>query len=327
MDFKKKVVFVTILIIVLLVLKETFSVLLMILAASIIALYFYGLADLLQRKIKTSHKWSMFLSFVITFLILFILAWVIGAKIQEQVSNIREQLPQMVEDARSRLSQYSWGQSIINQISDANSEKYMNIIQRFFNSTFGILGDLYLIFFLTLFFLTDPYVYRTGIIALVAIDKKQKAYYLLDELANHLKGWFKGRLISMLFVGVATGIGLQIIGAPMVLALAVSAGLLDFIPNFGPVIALIPAVLVGMTVDMQTTWMIVALYLGVQLMEGMVVNPTVQRKLVKIPPALIITGQIVIGSVTGYLGVILATPVVLIIMVLVKELYIKDTLE
>lgn len=109
----------------------------------------------------------------------------------------------------------------------------------------------------------------------------------------------------------------------MVFALAIIAGILNFIPNFGPIIAMIPAVLIGLTQGINTALIVAGLYILIQMVESNLITPMVQKRLVNIPPALIIIGQLIIGSVTGYLGIILATPVVLIIMVIVNELYVK----
>ena len=128
----------------------------------------------------------------------------------------------------------------------------------------------------------------------------------------------------MLVVMVFTAAGLAILGIPMWLALAVIAGLLSFIPNFGPVMALIPAVLVGLMESPSTAAFIVGLYIFIQVIESNFITPLVQQKLVNIPPALILIAQLLIGSLSGGWGLVLATPLMVIIMVLVQELYIKE---
>lgn len=323
MSFIKKVAIVALFVIVLLLLRSTFSVLLMVLAATIIALYFHGLAGLIERKIKLSGKWSMFLSIFGTFLIVVVLFWLIGSKVQAQVNDLKEKLPGMVDQATNQLSQYSWGRSVLDQTSGQNSQKLIFTAKKFFNSTFGVLGDIYIILFLGIFFTADPSTYKNGIMALIPKDKKQEGNHVLEKLGQTLKSWFKGKLFSMAVVAVLTGIGLSILGVPMVFALALIAGILNFVPNFGPIIAMIPAVLIGLTLGVNTALIIAGLYVLIQMLESNLITPMVQKKLVSIPPALIIIGQLVVGSVTGYLGILLATPVVLIIMVLVQELYVK----
>lgn len=323
MSFIKKVAIVALFVIVLLLLRSTFSVLLMVLAAAIIALYFHGLAGLIQRKIKLSSKWSMFLSIFGTFLIVVVLFWLIGAKVQAQVNDLKEKLPGMVDQARNQLSQYSWGRALLDQTSGQNSQKLLSTAKKFFNSTFGVLGDIYIILFLGIFFTADPSTYKNGIMALIPNDKKEEGNHVLEKLGQTLKSWFKGKLFSMAVVAILTGIGLSILGVPMVFALAIIAGILNFVPNFGPIIAMIPAVLIGLTLGVNTALIIAGLYILIQMLESNLITPMVQKRLVSIPPALIIIGQLVVGSVTGYLGILLATPVVLIIMVLVQELYVK----
>lgn len=324
MSFIKKVAIVALFVIVILLLKSTFSVLLMILAAIIIALYFHGLAGLIERRAKMPRKWSMFFSIAGTFLILTLLFWLIGSKVQSQIATLSDKLPQMVDQAKSQLSQYTWGQKILEQTSGQNTQKLMSTAKKFFSSTFGVLGDIYIILFLGIFFTAGPSTYKEGVIALVPPEHKDQGNHVLNELGHNLKSWFKGKLFSMAVVAILTGIGLSILGVPMVFALAIIAGILNFVPNFGPIIAMIPAVLIGLTQGVNTALIIAGLYMFIQVIESNLITPMVQKKLVSIPPALIIIGQLIIGSVTGYLGIILATPVVLIIIVLVKELYVKQ---
>jgi predicted PurR-regulated permease PerM len=128
----------------------------------------------------------------------------------------------------------------------------------------------------------------------------------------------------MFVVFVLTSIGLVIIGVPMWTALALIAGILNFIPNFGPLIALLPAVLVAFMQGPSTAFWVIALYMFVQVTESNFITPMVQKKLVSIPPALIIIAQLLIAPLTNAWGLVLATPLMLIVIVLIKELYIKQ---
>src|SRR5690606_32856708 len=131
------------------------------------------------------------------------------------------------------------------------------------------------------------------------------------------------KLFAMFVVFILTGIGLSVIGLPLWLTLAIIAGLLNFIPNFGPLIALIPAVLVALSQGPLTAGIVAGLYILIQITESNFITPMVQKKLVKIPPAMIIIAQIVIAPLSNAWGIILATPILLIIMVLIDQLYIS----
>lgn len=303
--------------------KATFSVFLMVLAAVLIALFFHGFADLIEKKTKLSHKWSMGLSIGVTFIFLFLLFWLVGSKVQSQAQELSSKLPIMFEQAKSELNNYSLGRKILKESSGEGGWKLMQTGKSFFRSTFGVLGDLYIIIFLGIFFTADPSIYKKGIIALVPKRGKEEAGHILDELAGNLKSWLKGKLFSMAVVAVLTAIGLFILGVPLAFTLSLIAGILNFIPNFGPIMAMVPAVLIGLSEGMNTALIIVGLYIFIQMLESNVITPMIQKKLVSIPPAMIIIGQLIVGPLTGYLGIILATPVVLIVMILVKDLYVK----
>ncbi|WP_423149449.1 AI-2E family transporter [Rubrolithibacter danxiaensis] len=310
-------------ILIILLLKASINVVLMVLAGSLIALFFHGFADLIQRKIKLSHRWSMVIAIGSTFLLLILLFWLIGSKVESQLTQLSDKFPTMLDQAKSRLNETPVGQKILDQTSGQNSKKLISSVRRFFSSTFGVLGDLYVILFLGIFFTAGPSTYKKGIIALIPPKGKKEGENVLNILGHNLKNWLKGKFFSMAVVAVLTAIGLSIIGVPMIFALAIIAGVLNFIPNFGPIIAMIPAVLIGLSQGVNTALIIACLYIFIQALESNLITPTVQKKLVSIPPALIIIGQLIVGSLTGYLGIILATPVVLIIMTLVQQLYIK----
>ncbi len=120
-----------------------------------------------------------------------------------------------------------------------------------------------------------------------------------------------------------SGIGLLIIGMPLVLTLALIAGLLNFIPNFGPIIALVPAVLLALQQGTTTAIIVVCMYTGIQIIQSAVTQPLIQKKMVNIPPALTIMAQVAMGTLGGFWGVLLATPVVAIIMTVVNDLYVR----
>jgi len=98
---------------------------------------------------------------------------------------------------------------------------------------------------------------------------------------------------------------------------------MNFIPNFGPLIAMIPAVLIGFTISVNMAIIIAITYLIIQTIESNVVTPMIQKKMINLPPALTIMSQVIMGTMSGFLGILLATPLLAIIIVLVDELYIK----
>src|SRR5690625_5417599 len=105
--------------------------------------------------------------------------------------------------------------------------------------------------------------------------------------------------------------------------LALITGLLNFIPNFGPLLAAIPTVLIALTIDGTTALIVAIMLLVTQMLEGAVITPMIQKKMVDIPPALLIISQVIVATFSGFWGLILAAPLLVVVVVEVEELYIK----
>jgi predicted PurR-regulated permease PerM len=101
---------------------------------------------------------------------------------------------------------------------------------------------------------------------------------------------------------------------------------LNFIPNFGPIIAAVPAILIALAADPTKALWVVALNIAAQNLEGYLITPLVQRKAVRLPPALTILSQVLMGLLLGPLGVILAAPLTAATIVAIQMLYVEDTL-
>lgn len=249
----------------------------------------------------------------------------IGAKVQSQITQLSDTLPKTIENAKAQLSQNPVGKRIVEKASSPQSmKKAQDLASTFFKSTFGVFGDIYVVLFLGIFFTVSPGIYKKGIVQLIPKKGQKKGEDVLNEIGNNLKKWLKGKIFSMVVVMILTAIGLAIIGVPMWLVLAIIAGLLSFIPNFGPLIGLIPAVLVALMQSPATAATVVGLYILIQVVESNFITPMVQLKLINTPPALIITAQLLISPLTGGWGLVLATPLLVIVMILIQELYMKE---
>ena len=149
---------------------------------------------------------------------------------------------------------------------------------------------------------------------------------VLAKLSDTLWWWLIGRLIAMTFIGVATGVGLTLLGVPLAFILGLLAALLSFVPNLGPILSALPAILLGFVQSPQTALWVAALYAGVQVVESYVLDPIIDRKTVYLPPAFTISAQLLMGLFAGLLGVTLATPLAAALVVIVTMLYVQDVL-
>lgn len=326
-DFQRKVwtttAIVALVVILLWIIKAIFNVLLLLFAGSLIAIFFVGLAGIFQRKLGLKQGLAIALSIIGSLLLLIGFFWLAGNAISQQVSELKETLPSAVENVKTKLSESALGRRMLETATSKDaSGQATSIIQTFFKSTFGVLGDIYVVLFLGIFFTVSPKSYINGAVKLVPPSGKQKANDVATKLGASLSRWLKGQIFAMLVVFGLTAIGLVIIGMPMWLVLSLLAGLLNFIPNFGPLIAMVPAVLIGFLQGPTTALIVGGLYILVQTLESNFVTPQIQKRMLSIPPALIIIAQLVMGVLTGGWGLVLATPVMVVLMVLVRELYL-----
>lgn len=310
--------------IVLLIFEATFNMVMLVLAGALIACYFRGISEFLKRKFQFSGKISMLISVLGTFLVFSGIMYLIGATIWTQTMALKESLPELTTSVKNFLEKSEIGQDITawaNEIS--SSKEFSGFLSSFFATTFGSVANIYIIVLVGIFFTISPQLYVNGIAELVPPANRDRAKDIMTHLGTSLKKWLAGKFIAMLAVFILTAIGLLILDVKLWLTLSILAGLLNFIPNFGPIISAVPAILVGFSQDLHLAIIIAVMYLAIQLFESSFITPKAQYHLIRIPPALIIIAQVFVGALTGILGVIFATPLMLIVLIMVQELYIQ----
>jgi predicted PurR-regulated permease PerM len=172
----------------------------------------------------------------------------------------------------------------------------------------------------------DPRTYLKGIIRLIPQKQRPRAEQVLHELGSTLTHWLIGRFFAMAFVGVFVALGLWLMGIHLALTLSIIASLLDFLPYLGPLVAVLPAILLGLLESPAKVFYIILLYGVVLSIEGYVFTPLVQQREVAVPPVLTLISQILMGLFFGILGLILATPLAACAVTIVKMLYVEDVL-
>ena len=186
--------------------------------------------------------------------------------------------------------------------------------------------NILIVFFLSIYFMTNPRGYEDGVIRLLPIFYRRRGREIIDRLDLALRGWLESTLLAMVFVGVATWIGLGLLGLPEAAALGVVAGLLAFVPTFGTLVAAVLAVAVGIIQEPQNVGLIILVTYFISLIQSQVISPLLVAGRINLPPALVLLAQIIFGLLFGFLGLLLAVPLAAILMVIVQEVYIKDIL-
>jgi predicted PurR-regulated permease PerM len=196
----------------------------------------------------------------------------------------------------------------------------------FVSSTFAVVAAAGVVLFLGIFIGFDPQLYRGGILRLTPPRNRERTDEVLSRLGHTLRWWLVAHFASMAVVGALTGIGLALIGIPLAFILGVIAGLMAFVPNIGPIMSVIPAIILAFAQGPRQALYVILVYVGVQLLESNLITPLFELKAVSLPPALTVSVQLLLGTLTGVLGIILASPLCASAMVLVQAFYIEDTL-
>jgi len=296
----------------------------------LLALFFRSISDFVARHTPLSPGLS--LAAVLAVLATLVAAAVAGIapKIASQLDQLIQTLPIAVDRMVADLRGYTWGRWLIDEASrlgdSLHAPRMLSQATSFLSSTLGILTGALVVLFIGLFVAAEPKLYRHGALRLFPPSARSRAAEILGETAHALRFWILGRVVSMTIIGVLTWIGLAVLGVKLALSLALLAAVLTFIPYIGPTLSVIPAALLGLLHSPQTALYVVALYLGVQLLESYLITPLVQRSAVKLPPALTLVAQIAMGLLVGALGVMFAAPLVVALIVLVKRAYVGDVL-
>lgn len=304
-----------------------FHVILLILAGVLVASFFLGIADFIKSKTPLSGNWSLGITVLLVLAITIGTGFALVPSISDQVASLKEQLPNAADKTFKEIENTQVGSFVAEKVRAMDLQPERSQITNFFGSIFGLFSTIYIIVFLGIFFTANPKVYLEGMVRLFPKSKRKRTKEILVTLGTTLQKWLWGKMLSMLIVGILSGVGLGILGVPLALTLAIFAALISFIPNFGPLIALIPAFLLGYTVDPSTGLYVVILYVVIQAVESNVLTPFIQKKMISFPMAMVLIGQVLLGVFTGILGVILAVPLLAVIMVLVKMAYVEDVLK
>lgn len=200
------------------------------------------------------------------------------------------------------------------------------VVPPFFTSLIQVVVSIVILIFVVIMLLFDPSPYNRGFILLIPKHRQERAKHILAVMDNTLRQYIGAKVISVLFMGFGVWFLLRLIGAPEALILGVITGVTSVIPNFGPLMALVPTLAVASTSpEMPLLWALVIIY-GMTFVQNQILMPILVAQAVKLPPVLVVFAQVIFGLLFGFLGILLAVPLLIIVSTLIYELYVVDTL-
>ena len=189
-----------------------------------------------------------------------------------------------------------------------------------------VLTGTLVIVFLGILFAFDPASYRDSLVLLVRPSYRARMRAVMDEMGSILRLWFVGQLIRISLMTLCVWGVLYLIGLPGPFVLGLQAGLSNFIPYLGPIVAAVPIALVAMPLGASLLIWAVVIYTIIQSIEGYVIGPLIQRQAVSTPPAWTLVAIVLLGALFGVMGIALAMPLVAVGRVAVIRFYVEDYL-
>lgn len=306
------------------------DVLLLAFAALLLACALRGASAQLSRILPIGPRWGLLIVVLALILAAALLVWWRGPEIADQLNTLTGQLRTEARGLWQHIDDTKWGSTLFGHLRDDLPTALGSLggyITGVASSTFGIVGSLLLIAVTAIFLALSPKTYLDGAVRLLPPAARPRGRDVLLETGDTMQLWFIGQLVDMLAVTILVGVGLYILGVPLVLALALFAGLLNFIPFIGALAGAIPAILVALGQSPTLALWVAGLFLVVQTLEGNLIAPLIQKRTVSLPPALTIFSQTILGTLFGPLGLILATPIMAAVMTVVRKAYVETVLE
>ncbi len=258
--------------------------------------------------------------------------FILGGRVLRQFDALVTQLPAAVNELHQSIQQTSFGQRALEHLPSptemlAPSGSWMGRVTSFFRTAFGVGFDLLIILFIAIYGAARPDEYLRGLYRLFPQQRRQRAREVVSALAQALRRWLIGRFASMTLVGLLTFVGLWILDIPLALTLGLFAGAVCFVPYLGPILSALPPTMIAFLDSPSRAVQVLILFGVIQLVESFLLTPLIQRRAVSVPPALLISAQAILGLLAGVMGVVLATPLLVSLIVLVQTLYIQSVLE
>lgn len=307
------------------------SVFLLAFLGILLAIFLRGISDWICAHTPLSSALSLALVVALLLGLFGAGVWFLAPSVAGQLDELVAQVPRIWGQLEQRVTTYRWGRALIDSLQGTETLLPSNpqLFQRaagIFSTTIGIIITGMLLLFIGLYLAIDPGRYLSGLVCLFPQQRRRRVREVLHVLGYTLRWWLTGKLLSILVIACLTTLGLWLLGMPLALTLGLSAGLLSFIPNIGPILALAPALLIGLSQGTGQALSVFFLYIGVQIVESYLLTPIIEQKTIALPPALTLCAVALLGLLFGGLGVLLAAPLTAVAMVLVKMLYVEDIL-
>lgn len=309
------------------------DVLIVFILAALFAFLIYPIVQVLDRKLP--HVLSIISVYLIIAILLIAIVGLLAPVISNQFREFVDALPNLIAQARDLFGNLQeryvnlpqrW-QSLVDGALEELQQSAIRITRQTIPAVFALFTGLFALFLVPLiafFMLLDYKGYKQMLTAVIPQPHKESIDSLLACMGQVLRNFIKGEFILMATVGTAVGLGLWLVGMPYPAVFGVIAGLLELIPNFGPIVTSILVAIVGLLIDPVLALKGVGVTIAVQILENAFLVPIVMSKAVGLDPVTVAFSIFIGGRISGILGALIAIPLAMMIKIVILYFYVKD---
>jgi predicted PurR-regulated permease PerM len=325
-EFFKRAVIVLLIALVPVLIWFLFDVILIALGAVIVAVLLRLVAEPFGRWCNLPQIVSLMFSGLVIIGVLTAAGYLFGTQISAEFKDVVYRASAALTAITTRLQASDTGKLVLAHVQGGDGFSIPDLLSRVFSISIRFLEALVVTVIAGFYLAAEPRLYRRGLGKLFPRDWRPNVNETLDDIGQGLRLWLIGELIQMALIGALATVAVWLIGLPSPLGLGVIAGLAEFVPYLGPIIAAIPAILLATTKGFDAVLWTTLAYLLIHQIEGNLVTPLIQRHMIVIPPAVMLLGIVTILFVFGGASVIFAGPIAVIVFITIKKLYVHDGL-
>jgi predicted PurR-regulated permease PerM len=309
------------------------AVMLVILVTLLLSIVISAPVDYLSRRGMGRGLGTLLVLTIIT-LVFGLAGFLLGSTVVGQVQQFVNRVPTLFSSLQDRAGQLESAlglqtslqpdpQQILESAQGFLSGGTFSAVLSVSSGLANVLSFLFVILIATIFVVAYPAPLVKGVVELFPAGRRERAREILDKMYKAVQWWFLGQVMDMVIVGILFTVALFIIGVPFALLFGILAGLLALIPFVGPVISVIPPILVSLIEDpVMALWVLLS-YFVIQGVESYLIQPVVMSHAVALHPAAIVFTLLISGTLFGAVGLLIGIPLVAALYVLVRELWIR----
>jgi predicted PurR-regulated permease PerM len=303
-----------------------FDVILIVIGAVLIAVLLRLVAEPFMHWGKLPEAIALIMAGVLVVAVVAGAGYLFGTQIEAEFTDVMQRASSGVTNIMKQLQGSQTGQIILQHIQGGNGFSVTDVLSSVFTVSVRFLEAVLVTVIAGFYLAAQPKLYRSGLAKLFPRHLREEANETFEDIGLALRLWLIADIIQMVLIGALSTLAVWLIGLPSPLALGVIAGLAEFVPYVGPIVAAVPAILVATTQGVNAVLWTTIAYIVIHQLEGNLIAPLIQRQLIFIPPAVMLLAIITVLFVFGGFAVIFAGPIAVIIFVAINKLYVRDSL-